>query len=143
LTANTTYVFHVRAVDSSGGSASNYTANELATTISFAALQANVTVVNFDHFEQIRTAINCILTAQNGAASPLTWQQILSNAGYGNAPIPNHNAGIYAAHILALRYAMTTALGGVQILDPGYTDSLASPTMIKTYHITQLQQRAQ
>jgi YD repeat-containing protein len=143
LAANTTYVFHVRAVDSSGGSASNYTANELATTMSFAALQSNVTVVNFDHFEQIRTAINYIRTAQNGAASPLTWQQILSNAGYASAPIPNHNIGIYAAHILALRNAMTTALAGVQIADPGYTDSLASPTVIHAYHITQLQQRAQ
>src|SRR5207302_268737 len=50
LTAGTTYVFHVRAVDSSGGSASPYTANDLATTMSFATLQSNNTVVAFDHF---------------------------------------------------------------------------------------------
>jgi YD repeat-containing protein len=142
LAANTTYVFHVRAVDSSGGSASAYTVNDLATTMSFAALPSN-TIVAFDHFEQIRTAINAILAAQNANAVPLSWQTILSNAGYTNVPVPDHNARIYAAHILALRNAMTAALSGVQIADSAYTDSLSSPTVIHTYHITQLQQRAQ
>jgi len=141
LTAGTTYVFHVRAVDSSGGSASPYTANDLATTMSFANPQTNGTHVNFDHFEQIRTAINAILVAQNG--TQLTWRQILDASGYPNVPVPDHNARVYAAHILALRNSMNAALGGVQVAVSGYTDSLTSPTWIKALHITQLQQRAQ
>jgi hypothetical protein len=141
LTAGTTYVFHVRAVDSGGGSASPYTANDLATTMSFVALPSNI-IVNFDHFEQIRTAINAIRGAQNSPA--LTWRQMLDAAGFPNSiPVPDHNAGIYAAHVLALRAAMDAALAAVQVPTSGYTDTLTSPTRISTYHITQLQLRAQ
>jgi hypothetical protein len=141
LTAGTTYVFRVRAVDSSGGNASPYTANDLATTMTFAALQPNTIVVNFDHFEQIRTAINAIRAAQNNPA--LTWRQILDASGYTTIPVPDHNVRIYAAHILALRNAMTAALAAVQITDSAYTDSLTSPTAIKSWHITELQLRSQ
>jgi hypothetical protein len=141
LPSNTTYVFHVRGLDSSGSSASSWTANDLATTMSFAALQANVTTVAFDHFDQIRTAINAILAAQNGAA--LSWRQILDNAGFPNIPVPDHNALIYAAHIRALRNAMDSALAGVQVATSAYADTLTSPTPIKVLHINQLQQRAQ
>ena len=118
-----------------------WTANDLATTVSFTALQANVTTVAFDHFEQIRTAINAILAAQVGAA--LTWRQILDNAGFPGIPVPDHNVPIYAAHIRALRSTMDAALANVQVATAAYTDSLTSPTPIKAIHITQLQQRAQ
>jgi len=108
--------------------------------MSFTVVQTNVTVA-FDHFEQIRTAINAILAAQNGAA--LTWRQILDNAGFPGIPVPDHNVPIYAAHIRALRSAMDAALANVQVATAAYTDSLTSPTPIKALHITQLQQRAQ
>jgi len=140
LNTITTYVFRVRAIDTSGSGISSWTANDLATTMSFAAIQTNVTVA-FDHFEQIRIAINAILAAQNGAA--LTWRQILDNAGFPGVPVPDHNALIYAAHIRALRSAMDAALGSVQVATAAYTGSLTSPTPIKALHITQLQQRAQ
>ena len=65
------------------------------------------------------------------------------DAGYSSIPVPDHNVGIYAAHILALRSAMIAALSAVQITDAAYTDSLTSPTAIKALHITQLQLRAQ
>jgi len=140
LNTITTYVFRVRAIDSSGSGISAWTANDLATTMSFTVVQTNVTVA-FDHFEQIRTAINAILAAQNGAA--LTWRQILDNAGFPGIPVPDHNVPIYAAHIRALRSAMDAALANVQVATAAYTDSLTSPTPIKALHITQLQQRAQ
>jgi hypothetical protein len=96
-------------------------------------VQPSVTVVNFDHFEQIRTAINAIRGAQNSPA--LTWRQMLEAAGFPNGiPVPDHNAGIYAAHILALRTAIDAALAAVQVPTSGYTDSLASPTPISTSH---------
>jgi YD repeat-containing protein len=141
LSAGITYVFHVRAVDSSGGSASNYTANDLATTMTFASIQAGVTTVAFSQFDQVLTAINCVRTANNDGQK--TWRGILDDAGYTTTPVPASNGIIYAAHILALRNAMHTALGKVQVTDPGYTDSLASPTPIKAQHIIELQQRAQ
>lgn len=110
--------------------------------MSFASLQTNVTKVAFDHVEQIRTAINTIRAANNAAAR--SWRDILNDSNYPQSiPTPDHNVGIYAAHILALRNAMHSALDGVQVLDHGYTDSLTSPTAIKTVHITELQQRAQ
>lgn len=88
------------------------TANDLATTMTFAALQSNVTIVAFDHFEQIRTAVNTILAAQN--APPLTWRQMLNNAGFDSTmPVADHYVRIYATHILALRNAMDTALAMV------------------------------
>src|SRR5216684_1216751 len=62
LNTITTYGFRVRAIDSSGSGVSAWTANDLARTMSFAAVQTNVTVA-FDHFEQIRIAINAILSA--------------------------------------------------------------------------------
>jgi YD repeat-containing protein len=142
LSANTTYVFHVRAVDSNGGSASSWTANDLATTMTFASLQNGVTTVAFDHFEQIRTAINAVRGANNAAAR--SWRDILNDSNYPQSiPTPDHNVGIYAAHILALRNAMDTALAMVQVATSGYTDSLTSPTPIRKVHITDLQQRAQ
>jgi YD repeat-containing protein len=141
FTGGTTYVFNVRAVDSSGGRPSSYTANDLATTIAFTTLQSGVTKVAFDHFEQIRTAINAVRLAHNDAA--LSWRQMLDLAGYTTVPEAALNVRIYAAHILALRAAMDAALNNVQVATAGYTDSLTSPTPIRATHITQLQQRAQ
>jgi len=141
LAANTTYVFHVRAVDSAGGSASPYTANDLATTMPFATLQSGVTTVSFNQFDQILTAINAVRMAHNDGA--LTWRQVLDQAGYQSVPVPASNGLVYAAHVLALRNAMNAALANVQVATSVYTDSLTSPTVIKALHIVQLQQRAQ
>ncbi len=141
LSPSTTYVFHVRAVDSAGGSASPYTANDLATTMPFATLQAGVTTVTFSVFDQILTAINAVRLAHNDGS--LTWRQILDQAGYQSVPVPASNVVIYAAHVRALRSAMDAALGNVQVATAAYTDSLTSTTVIKAVHITQLQLRAQ
>src|SRR5207302_1722802 len=97
---------------------------------------------SFSHFDQIRIAINAVRIANNDVA--LTWRQILDNAYPGqNIPEPGSNASILAKHLLALRFAMNAALDNVQVATSAYTDSLSSPTVIKTVHITQLQQRAQ
>jgi hypothetical protein len=141
LSASTTYVFHVRAVDSAGGSASPYTANDLATTMPFATPQGGVTIAAFSQFDQVLTAINDVRAANNDGA--LTWRQILDQASYQSVPVPASSVVIYAAHVLALRRAMDGALGNVQVPTVAYTDSLTSPTVIKALHIIQLQQRAQ
>jgi hypothetical protein len=139
--AGVTFVFHVRAVDSSGGSASNFTANDLATTISFATIQAGVTPVAFSQFDQILTAINAIRAAGNGA--PKTWRNILDDLP-SSAPAAAPGIVISAVHVRALRNAMNTALSNVSVSTPGYTDpTLTSGMVIKAVHILELQQRAQ
>ena len=135
LTSGTTYVFHVLAVDSSGGGVSSYTANDLVTTMSFANIQAGVTHIAFSHFDEVLTAINAIRLA-NGDG-PTSWTTITT-------PVPAFNVVIYGAHMQALRTAMTSALANVSVTAPGYTDSLVpGVTPIKAQHIIELQQRAQ
>ncbi len=140
LSSNTTYVYSVASADSFG-TTSAYSAPNLATTMSFAPLQANVTTIAFSHFDQIRTAINAIRAAHGDGA--LTWRQILDLSNYTSVPVPASNERIYTAHVLALRNAMNAALTNLQVPAPAYTDSLALPTLIKALHITELQQRAQ
>jgi hypothetical protein len=108
--------------------------------MAFAPIQTNA-IVHFSEFDQILTAVNDVRMAHNDG--PLTWRQVLDQAGFQSVPVPAFNAGIYAAHVIALRTAMNAALANVQVATFAYTDSLTSPTLIKALHITQLQQRAQ
>jgi len=136
-----TYVFHVRAVDSSNTRASSYTANDLATTMAFATVQAG-TVIAFTHFEEVRSAINALRTAYNNAA-PASWRTLLNNAGYPTSvPEPAPGLVVQAAYLNALRTGMTAALSDVQVSNPSYTDTVGSGTPIKAVYINELQQRA-
>lgn len=137
-TPGVTYVYHVRAVDATGGSASPYSNNELATNMTFATVQTGG-LVFFSQFDEIRTAINAVFAASGQGA--LTWAQMLANAGYGAVPAPAIGGPIRAAHILALRYEMDQALLAVAVARPAYTDN--PPSVIRAVHITELQSRAQ
>ncbi len=142
LSPGTTNVFHVRAVDSSGSAASPWTANELATTMTFANIQANVTVIAFNDFEEIRLAINAIRAAFNNAPAA-TWRTMLTNAGYlTSVPEPASGEAVRASYLIALRTAMNAALIDVQMPIPSYTDNVASGSPIKAVYINELQQRA-
>ncbi|MGH9419390.1 MAG: hypothetical protein ACRD3J_05400 [Thermoanaerobaculia bacterium] len=139
LPANRAFVFRVRAVDSAGNF-SPYCANyAIATTMTFSAVQRDVGVA-FSHFDEIHAEINITRAAHNDPN--LTWRQILDNANFPGVPIPAFNTRIYAAHILALRAALNTALVNLGVPTSAFTDNLASPTMIKALHINELQQRA-
>src|SRR5204862_299253 len=137
LQPNTTYIYKVRAVDAFDESPSDFRGNDLATTMSFAAIQSNATPILFAHFDQIRTAINSARTANGDAA--LTWRQMLDNAGYVSIPVPAVGEVIRATHLLALRRAMDLALTAVGVSSSGYADDFTAPTLIKAVHITQLQ----
>ena len=124
-----------------GGSLSPYTAADLATTMSFTAIQANVTVIAFSHFDQMLTAINAVRAANHDPG--LSWREALDEGGFPDAVVPASNVVIKAAHLVALRKAMDRALGAVLVPTAPYTDSLTTPTLIRRVHIIELQQRAQ
>lgn len=102
--------------------------------------------IQYDHVEQLRTALNAVRAANGDPA--LSWPQLL--VGANTAPTPGHNVGIYAAHIRALRSEVTAALGRLCpagsscgfATQPSFTDptlTTSPPVFIKAIHFTQLQ----
>ena len=139
LQLNTTYVYRVWAVDSDGGSASAFSPLDLATTRTYVSIQTGGGV-HFSDFDHVLNVINNVRGASN--QGPLTWSQALINAGFGGTPDPAANGLILGRYLLALRSAMDSALQGVGMPRPAYTDDLSTPTLIRAVHLTELQQRA-
>jgi YD repeat-containing protein len=140
LNAGATYVYHVHAVDAFEGSASGDTANDLATTMTFSAIQQNVTTITFDQFDAVLRAVNAVRAAAGWSA--VTWSSIMPMTN-PPTPVPARGGMIFAAHVIALRNSMDDALRGVQVGVGSYTDSLATLTRIRAVHISELQERAQ
>jgi YD repeat-containing protein len=136
-----TYIYSVASVDHYG-TMSAYSVPDLATTMSFSTIQSNTatTTVAFDHFDQIRIAINDIQTAKNTPNS--NWRQMLDASGYLSVAVPAPGGPILAAHLVSLRNAMNAALSVAGVPTPAYTDNVTSGTPIKAIHITELQLRA-
>jgi hypothetical protein len=140
LSLNTTYVYRVWAVDAFNDSASAYTPNDLASTLTYLNIQSNAGIF-FNDFDHVLSVVNTVRGASG--QGPLTWSQALIDAGYPNTPLPAQNAPILARHLLALRAAMNAALQAVGVAQPSYTDNLSTPTPVRALHLRELQQRAQ
>jgi hypothetical protein len=140
VAANTTYVYRVAAVDSSGNGVSGFSIPDLATTMTFTPVQHNF-VISRTHINELLTAVNLVLAA---AGRPqVTWSGILP-PGTPVPPLPGQpTVGVYAAHITSLRTQMDLALSALGIPTPPYTDSPTNGTPIKAIHFTELQSRTQ
>lgn len=140
-TPNTTYVYRVASVDSSGNGVSNWSAPDLATTITFTPAVANA-VITRAYFNELLAGVNCLLAASG--ATPVTWAGILPT-GVPIPPAPGQPAGgtIYAAHVNVLRTQMDLALGRLGFPTPAYTDTLTTGSPIKALYFTELQSRTQ
>jgi hypothetical protein len=127
LTANTTYLYKVRAIN--GGTMSAYTAIDPATTILFTDDPLNPgTVAKATHVSQLRTAVNAVRVAAGLGALP--FDATLASGG-----------PIKAVYINELRTALDAARLQIGLIAQGYTDSptvAANVTPIRAAHITDL-----
>ena len=130
-TANTTYLYIVRAVGDSG--TSPFTPPDAATTIIFTdPTLSSAIVVKAVHLTQLRTAVNAMRAA--AALSPASFTGTIT-AG---------STLIAAAHITELRSALDTARTAIGLPPIAYTDpALGAGTGVKGAHFTQLRQGTQ
>jgi Divergent InlB B-repeat domain len=128
-TADSAYLYRVRAVNGSGPSPSS--AADLATTVVFDDSPLNPGIfVKAVHLSQLRTAVNAVrLLAGLPAAS-------FTDAATAGTPIQ-------AMHVTELRSALDAALGTLGLSTSGYTDAPLSGVDIKAVHFQELRNRVQ
>jgi hypothetical protein len=128
LTANTTYLYKVRAIN--GATTSGFTAIDPATTILFTDDPLNAGVlIKAIHVTQLRTAVNAMR-----AAAGLGAQAFTDPALAAGSPIK-------AGHVSELRSALDQARSTIGLLPPlVYVDQpiTATVTTIKAVHVTDL-----
>jgi hypothetical protein len=126
--ANTAYLYRVRAVNSGGSSADS--AYDLATTVIFTddPLVAMTTVVKAVHLADLRTAVDAVRA-----------QASLGPGAYTDAAM----AGVVvkAIHIEELRSQLDAATGPLGLTTGGYTDGALTGVIIKAVHFQQLRDR--
>lgn len=127
LTANTSYLYKVRAVNNM--TPSSLTPLDAATTVALTddPIIPGSTTVKVAHITELRTAANALRTAANLAAYTFTDSSL--SAG----------VTIKAAHINDLRTAINEARSALGLPAFTYTDSItAQSTTIRAVHITDL-----
>lgn len=130
-----TYVYKVYAVDLDNGSTSPASNLDLATLLDFTPVTVG-TNVNFDQWEQLRTALNALRVANGDSA--LSWTQLLPPS----VPEPALATEVRRAHLEALRSQFTGALESLGMPAPGYTNpNLTTEPLIRAVHVTELQER--
>jgi hypothetical protein len=126
--AGTTYVYTVRALDSSSRP-SPYSAPDAATTIIFTddPLAAGSTKVKAAHLTQLRQAVNAMRTAAGLSAATFT-DPVLTNVR------------VKRAHVQELRNALNPARSALGLSALVYTDPTltAGTTRIKAAHVQEL-----
>ena len=128
VSANTSYVYKVRAVDAAG-TLSAYSGPDVATTIIFTEdpIIAGSTVVKAVHLAELRTAVNAIrLTAGLGAVT------VTDSAVAG--------VTIKAVHVRELRLALDAARSMLLLPALTYTDATLTggTTVVRAVHFQQL-----
>jgi len=125
--ANTAYLYRVRAVNSAGSSAAS--ASDLSTTVIFTddALAAGG-VVKAVHLAELRTAVDAV-RAQAG----------LTAVGYSDAA----TAGVVlkAVHITELRTDLDQAMSALGLPAGGWTDPALTGMAIKPVHFQEIRNR--
>jgi hypothetical protein len=130
VSANTTYIYRVRAVDPQGNY-SGFSNVDIATTIIFAddPLVAGATIVKAQHLTELRQAVDAVRVASGLSAA--TWTDA--------APL---GVIIKAVHITELRSNLDQARGLLGLSTGAYTDDLTpGVTVVKAVHIQELRDR--
>jgi hypothetical protein len=126
LTANTTYLYKIRAVDAAGSSA--FTPIDLATTIIFTDPNVYLLPVKAVHFTQLRTAVNAVRAA--GGLAPFAFTDPTLTAG----------VKVLRLHLTELRDKLDEARFAIGVPAISYFDPTitAGSTTIKAIHIDDL-----
>jgi Big-like domain-containing protein len=130
ISANTTYLYKVRAVGASGPS--GFSAIDIATTIAFTDLDLTGLPIKADHVMQLRTAVSAMRVAAE--LSPVT---------FTDPSLPGET--VKAVHISELRSAADEARMAFGLLAISYADATIVPgvTTVKTDHVQQLRSATQ
>lgn len=126
VSANTTYLYKVRAV--ANGVPSAYSAVDAATTVAFTNEPlTSGTPVSSAHIMQLRTAVNAMRAAAG-----------LTAGAFGSALTPG--VTISAGHITALRTALADARSTIGLPPLAFTDPTITPqtTTIKVPHVQEI-----
>ena len=124
VSANTTYLYRVRAIEADDDP-SGFSNIDAATTIVFTddPLVATSTIIKAVHFTQLRTAVNAMRASAELSA-------------LGSDPTVGVSQVVRATHITGLRTALTAARDAIGLTTITYTDPV--PTLIKAIHVTEL-----
>lgn len=128
VSAGTTYLYKVRAVDASSRR-SPYTASDPATTVLFTndPLVAGGTIIDDVHVTQLRTAVNAMRSAAGLGAATFTDASLASVL-------------VKKVHVEELRTALNAARTALGLSAIAFTDPtlVANTTLVKTSHIEEL-----
>jgi hypothetical protein len=128
LSANTAYLYAVRAIGSGGPS--SFSTVDAATTIVFTdATLSSAVSAKTAHITQLRTAVNALRTAAGLSASSFT-----------DSTLTSASTTIQAVHITELRTALNAARAAIGLALIAYTDPTLTTqvTTIKAAHLTEL-----
>lgn len=131
VSADTTYLYKVRAVGTGGTSA--FGGVDPATTVIFTDANVSGIAIKTVHITQLRTAANAMRAAAGLAPATFTDPSLTSSIK------------IKAAHLTELRTAVDAARNTIGLAVPLYTDPTitAGVTKSKAVHITELRERVQ
>jgi YD repeat-containing protein len=135
--AGATFVYRVVALGSNV-TTSDYSNTDIESTLAFTTVTTGM-VITYAQFDELRAGLNALRWAAGDP--PWSWSQ-LNTQSCAQAPVvPQQGGVIYAAHILALRCAMDTALQRLGVATRAYTDPNVTGVAIKAVHVRELQQR--
>ncbi|MEO8036153.1 MAG: fibronectin type III domain-containing protein [Acidobacteriota bacterium] len=131
LSANTTYLYKIRAVDGAGSSA--FSAIDLATTIVFTDGNPFGVRIKAIHFTEMRTAVNAVRAAAGLAAFAFT------------DPALNSSTKIKSLHLTELRAKLDDARFLIGVPAVSYYEPTITPgsTTVKAIHITDVRDGTQ
>ena len=126
VSANTTYLYKVRAIGSSGPSM--FTAADPATTVVFNDASLSGVRIREVHFTQLRTAVSAMRAAAALTAFAFT------------GPATSAGTSILRQQVIDLRAALDGARSALGLLPIGYIDPVitAASTIVRAAHITDL-----
>jgi hypothetical protein len=133
LSANTSYLYRVRAVDGSGCT-SGYSNTDLATTMIYAENVVAGVTIKAAHMLELKTAVNAVRTA--AALSPFDWGDASNPA---SVAAPTVGGSILRDHVQKLRNRLDDARTALGLPPALYSDQpLAIGITVQAVHVQQL-----
>lgn len=129
VTGGATYLYRVRATNSSNNQFSDYSNMDIATTIVFtdSTISPGVTMIRALHFTEMRQAVNSVRVAANLGA--FNWPEVIQTG-----------VTIKAVHMQELRDNLNLARGELGLLPQPFADSIGPGVAVKKAHVEEIRQ---